>query len=488
MAFTVTVRQDGKEQKKEYSSSVSLMDAVAESGFCFDLPCGGRGICGNCKVLAHGELNAPSEEEKAFLTDGGIERGERLACMAFANGNAVIEIPSYRLSELGSMVSASTVIKPITGSKECFACALDIGTTTLAFKYYSLPDGRLIFSDHAGNPQRSRGGDVLTRVSYAADGGIDELKDLVERAVDESRGRFGRNVEFYVITGNTAMLHILSGKNPKGIAVAPFEPETLFGFWEGNRYYMRCASAYIGADAVASLLASGALKQKGAVALLDIGTNNECILWDGSRLFACSSPAGPAFEGANISCGMAARSGAITAVFDDNGIPVVTTADGISEPAGFCGSGLIDAAAFLLKNGYIAKDGSIAKDIPCFGKAKLEGQDIAELQLAKSAVCAGLLTLCRKAGIDPDELESLYLTGSFGNKLNPESAETIGLIPKGTAKKTVCLGCGAVEGASALLLNKDMIEESERLARNIETVEPADSEFFASAFIENLYF
>ncbi len=485
MAFNVTVWQSGKEWKKEYCHSVSIADAVAESGFCFDMPCGARGICGNCKVIAQGVLSDPTEEEKEFLKDG-LLLGERLACMAYAKGDCEIEIPSNRFDNIIKKNEDIAEIKPVSKDKKCFACALDIGTTTLAFEYYSLPDGKLIFCDNTGNPQRVRGADVLTRISYAAEGGLDELKLLIERSITESLERFGHEVEFYIITGNTAMLHILSGRDLKGLATAPFMPETLFGFWEDNRYYMRCASSYIGADVIASLLASGALNKKETFALLDIGTNNECVLWNGDKLYACSSPAGPAFEGANISCGMTAREGAICSVGDDNGVAIITTVDS-SEATGFCGSGLIDAVAFLLKNGYIGQDGCIIKALPCFGKAMLSGEDIAELQLAKSAVCAGLLTLCDRANVSVDKLDRIYLAGSFGNKLNPESAETIGMIPKGTAKKAVYAG-SAVDGAALLLLNVDNINKSENIAEKTETVELADSEYFAKAFIENLYF
>lgn len=478
MAFNVTVIQNQKSWTKEYTSPILLMDAIAESGFCFDLPCGGRGICGNCRVIACGILSEPTDEEKRFLKEQ-INNKIRLACMTYAKGDCVVEIPSSR----------TVVFKnsKITENADGFACALDVGTTTLAFEYYSLSDGHTVYSEHLGNPQRVRGADVLTRIAYAADGGLGELKALIEKEIELSRSRFGQEVDFYIITGNTAMLHILTGRSPKGLAVAPFAPETLFGFWEGNRYYMPCASAYVGSDVIASLLTCGGLKHDQPFALLDIGTNNECILFDGSKLYACSSPAGPAFEGASISCGMTAHGGAICAVNDVEGRAVLKTVEDGAVPTGFCGSGLIDAVAYLLKYGYIENDGDIKKELPTFGKAKLLAADIAELQLAKSAVCAGLLTLCDKAGIKAEQLNKIYLAGSFGNKINAKNAEAIGLLPKGTAKKAVYTG-SAIDGAAMLLLDRNYIKQAEDIAKSIETVELADSGFFAKAFIENLYF
>jgi uncharacterized 2Fe-2S/4Fe-4S cluster protein (DUF4445 family) len=250
---------------------------------------------------------------------------------------------------------------------------------------------------------------------------------------------------------------------------------------------MRCASAYIGADVIASLIASDALTQNKPFALLDIGTNNECILYNGKQLYACSSPAGPAFEGGNISCGMTARDGAIYAVNNKDGISQVKTING-SEPMGFCGSGLIDMVAYFVKNNYIAYDGSIIKALPYFGKAGLTGEDISELQLAKSAVAAGLVTLCNHAEISVEDIDTVYLTGSFGNRINVKNAEIIGLLPDGTSEKTVFIEDGAICGASMLLKDLTFIEKSNEIADSITTIELADSNFFAKSFIENLYF
>ncbi len=479
MSFSITVRCGGKELKIEYSSPVRLTDVLAKSGFSFDLPCGGCGICGNCKVAVCGCVSEISDIEKDYLGDA-VNNGLRLACMVNVTGDAIIDIPTSFLPEDMGKSRLTVRRNPITNRKKCFACAVDIGTTTIILRYYSLPEGRIIFTEHVPNPQRIRGADILTRIQYASNSGLNELNEMLNSAINESAIRFGHEVEYYVITGNTAMLHILSGRNPCSLAVAPFKPETLFGFWEGNRYYMRCASAYIGADVVASVIASEICNDNTPSVMLDIGTNSECVLWNGEKLYACSAPAGPAFEGANISCGMAAASGAIYRI---DGNDVYTLGD--SDALGFCGSGLIDAVAYLLKNEYIAKDGSVIKTLPDFKGVHLTPEDIAELQLAKSAVCAGLLTLCDKTGVLP---QKLYLTGSFGNKINTENAEFIGLIPKDSAKHSVSSACGAIDGASMVLLNKDIMDQSLEIADSIETVELADSSFFEKAFIENMYF
>lgn len=485
MKFTLTIHCGSNVIKNEYEKPFSLLTAIQDSGFVFDAPCGGKELCGNCKVFAYGSVNEPGQKEMDFLGDE-IKNGVRLACMTTAFSDATVYIPKNFDFKTSKSESLCIDISPITEEKHCFACALDVGTTTLVFRYFSLPEGKLVFEESLPNPQRKHGADVLTRIDFTSNGGLNILRDEIETAITESKNRFGKEIEYYVITGNTAMLHILSDKSPKGIAVAPFRPETLFGFWEGNRYYMRCASAYIGADVVASLLASGITETEEKALLLDIGTNNECILWNGNELTACSSPAGPAFEGGNISCGMTAFGGAIYKAVDKDGKLNIYTVDKSEEPKGFCGSGLIDVVAYLFENGYIAKDGSVLKDFPSFGKARLLPEDIAELQLAKSAVYAGILTLLNDSDLQPSDVQTLYLTGNFGNYINIDNAKTIGLIPKET--KSVSLGYSAIDGASMALLNKNLMKKSEELAKKVRTIELADSEFFATSFIENMYF
>lgn len=487
MAFTVTVRCGEKFFKKEYSRSVLIADAVKDSGFTFDLPCNRSGICGNCKVFVNGLCNEITDSERQFIASDS-DKGIRLACMAQIIGDAVIDVPIHYLP-IGSRKTVSlSKNDPVSETKKCFACAVDIGTTTIEFKYFSLPDGALLYSERTDNPQRINGSDVVTRMEYAKNGGLDELIDSVNAAIEESRERFGREIEFYIVTANTVMMHLFASLDPTGMAVAPFTPKTLFGEWKGNRYLMRCADSYIGADVIASVLASRITESDSPAVLLDIGTNNECVLWDGKRLYACSSPAGPAFEGASISCGITARGGAIYKVEDDNGTPIPHTIDASLKPEGFCGSGLIDAVSFLLENGYIARDGSIKKPVPSFDGIVLTAEDISKLQLAKSAVCAGLLTLLEEAELPIDKVEKIYITGSFGNNIDPISAERIGMIPKGCGSKVTADSGFAIDGATMLLLDKKYIAESEIIARDIKVIELADSEFFAKAFIENLFF
>lgn len=486
MTFTACVRCGQQEFLKEYFDETKVSAIIRESGFSFDMPCDGRGVCGNCSVIIEGRASEVSGGEAAALGER-LKLGYRLACFAFVNGDCIIRVPKSDSPDFKGNLSVSVKPDPISGDKLCYACAVDVGTTTVALRYFSLPDGRLIFSDSADNPQRIHGADVISRSCGDSDK-QKALSDMINDVLKSSAERFGKEIEFYVITANTVMLHFLAGYDPSGIATAPFTPKSLFGNWLGNRYYMSCADAYIGGDAIASVMQSGMLDCGEPAILLDVGTNNECFLWDGKRLYGCSTPAGPAFEGASISCGMPARGGAIYKIDEIDGEISITTVDENAEPSGFCASGLIDAIAYLLKHKYVALDGSVVKTLPSFGGVTPIPEDIAELQLAKSAVCAGILTLIEHAGLTPESIKRLYVTGSFGRGLNTRSAELIGLLPKGFSSLPYYAVEGAIGGASMALLNKRYLYESESIAGMTELVELADSDYFAAQFIDNMYF
>ena len=482
MSFKVMVICGNDEFTNEYFEPTPLSAIIRDSGFSFDMPCGGRGICGNCKVYTRGTVSDASVEEASVL---GIdtENGARLSCKAYALDECVITIPKSAVTDFKGAGISTVSAAPTINDNPRYACAVDVGTTTIAFSYFALPEGRLVFSDYCDNPQRIHGSDVITRIDFQKEDKF-ELTELINKAIDDSAGKFGKKVDYYVISANTVMMHFLAGYDASGIAVAPFVPKSLFGEWIGNRYYLPCADAYIGGDAVASVLDSDMIASDEPSLLIDVGTNNECFLWDGRTLFACSTPAGPAFEGASISCGMPAKSGAICRIKDENNFETI----GNENPLGICGSAMVDALAFLLKNSYISFDGSVIKDLPSFGSVKLTPEDIAQLQLAKSAICSGILTLIKESGIDQTEIKRLYITGSFGRHMNFENARFVGLIPECLNGVALTATQGAISGASKLLLDRNQFKRIEGLARDIKVIELADSPFFAEKFIENLYF
>jgi len=289
------------------------------------------------------------------------------------------------------------------------------------------------------------------------------------------------------VTGNTTMLHFLTGLDASGIAVAPFTPKSLFGEWYDNIYTPKCISSYVGADITCAIIASGMMNDKISF-LVDIGTNGEMAVFKDGELICCSTAAGPAFEGANISAGMLGTEGAINKVYIEDGRLCYTTI-GDKKAVGICGTGLIDAVGCMLELGVLDESGYLEDDfeIGTSGIFITPG-DIRQLQLAKSAIRAGIDTLLHKCSVTPDELDCFYIAGGFGSFIDKNSAAKIGLIPKEAIDKVKVIGNGAGQGACMLLLNRDMIKSSEEIAKNAKTVELSSDEFFMNSYMDNMFF
>ncbi|MBQ8821855.1 MAG: DUF4445 domain-containing protein, partial [Lachnospiraceae bacterium] len=391
----LTVKRGLQESTMEFHRDILLWDALAEMGYVLGRPCGGRGVCGRCEVIANGE---PVR-----------------TCVTYLEEDMVIE--ELPLSEEMEVMTEGKAVVP-SGDvtvKNGYGLAVDIGTTTIAAYLYKFPEGEPVRTSCCVNPQVRYGADIVTRMEYALNGGAGDLQSCLQKKIDELTGDF--KIDKYVITGNTTMLHLLMGKSLKGMACAPYMPESLFGKWYGKRYLPPCISAFIGADITCAVLASGMLEKKTAL-LVDIGTNGEMVLYKDGKLICCSAAAGPAFEGAEISQGMCAERGAINRVYwEDNGTRYTTI--GGAMPRGICGSGLVDAIAVMLEEGTL--DDTVYLEEPYeIGDSKvfITPEDVRQLQLAKAAIRAGLETLLQEAGCSYEELECFYIAGGFGSYID----------------------------------------------------------------------
>ena len=500
-----------------FSAPALLSSLLAQCGAGFCMPCGGRQSCGKCLVEAKGSLLPPDEKEARLLQQSGLLSGWRYACMATATGDVTVTVQKTGESIL-------PVSDSITASAGKWTVCIDLGTTTVAAALYS-PDGNLTGAACGANSQQSFGADVITRMEKAMDGAIDLLADAIRGDIDRLTSSLCKqqnintaNIRSAVIVGNTAMLYLLCGKSPDSIAKAPFKADTLFGITvpgsslkipaleQSDIYFPRCFSAYVGADISAGMLVCGLFNRPEnapPVLYADIGTNGEASLTYGERLLCCSAPAGPVFEGGIISCGCRAISGAICSMDYSAGKFTYHTID--NAPAvGLCGTGIIEAAAALIKSGLVDTSGNIVAEghglehyvcdyngQPAFAipgtDLKITASDIRNIQLAKSAICAGIETLLDKAGLSVSEIESLHIAGGFGTYINPEKADRIGLFPQGLAAKAVAQGNAAAAGA-ALLSDYASRQLCDLAAERSETVELATSEFFADRFIKNMDF
>lgn len=472
-------------QEKEYTlhfeGTPTVAELLREKGLPFSAPCGGKGTCGKCAIAINGNISAPDAREKALKT--------RLACRTVLLGDAW---GSPLTEELSFASIESTDYLPSRGGSVPFA-AVDLGTTTIVVKAFRA-DGTLIGEASALNPQRGYAADVIGRIRAALQGKSEELKDAVTHSIAHllEKACQGEEIPSMVVTGNTAMLYLLTGRSPVSIAAAPFVSETLFGETTsllGRKVYLPpCMNAFVGADTVCALLASGMCEKDETALLCDVGTNGEIALWKDGKLYVTSAAAGPAFEGGEISRGCGYIPGAVDRVWVANGKIFAHTVE--DEPAvGICGSGLLDAVACFLEMEEIDETGAMDGEfLPLAGDVGLTQQDIRALQLAKAAIRAGIECLLSRAGITAEEVATVYLAGGFGTHLSPESAAAIGMLPRCLKSKTVPLGNAALQGACMLASTPALREKCRSLAANAIHVSLGGREDFNKAFLSYISF
>jgi uncharacterized 2Fe-2S/4Fe-4S cluster protein (DUF4445 family) len=408
------------------------------------------------------------------------------------------------------------------GSGGGYGAAIDIGTTTVSALLFSFDSGEAVSSAHEMNRQAVYGADVLSRIDCANREGVGELSrclvaqlnGMLLRLISDAGVDAGR-VRRVVAAGNTTMLHFLAGLDPKGIGVSPFIPMSLFGderdagalFPElrgAELYLPPSVSAYVGADITCGMLAVGMTEKNGASLLIDVGTNGEMALCSGSRITCCSTAAGPAFEGASISMGMPAVSGAVCSVSND-GCVISCRAIDDARPSGICGSGMISAVRLMLETGVLDGSGRILERPRDFERfvvkhdgelsfmlgdsgVSLTQRDIRNIQLAKASIAAGALVLLKNAGITTDAVETLYLSGGFGSTIDPAEAAAIGLIPPELAGRTAASGNTSLSGAAKMLFSRAARRRAAEIASAAAEISLSASAEFMEEYIERMPF
>ncbi len=470
-----------------FGGTPALSTILREHGYSAPHPCGGRGVCGKCALRAEGALSAPTAAE--------AQAGTRLSCQITLLGDAEV----WLREDAGVIETSGSAPVPGTPMDGDFGAAMDIGTTTVALKLYDLKTGVLLAREGAMNPQRSIAADVMGRIGAAMEGQLPMLQDMVtesirvtlEKACAKAKITMAQ-VGSLVVTGNTTMLYLLTGRNPACLSCAPFQADCLFGRNDALLgipvYYPPCMNAFVGADITCAVLDSGMHLRQETALLCDIGTNGELALWKNGRLYVTSTAAGPAFEGAGISCGCTGCPGAIDRVWVKNEkICIHTIAD--QNPVGLCGSGLVDAIAAFLKMGDIDETGAVEEDsLPLTETVALLPADVRAVQLAKGAIAAGIRTLLELAEVSEEEIDTLYIAGGFGSHLNAASAAAIGLIPGALEKKVRVLGNAALSGAARLLLCREEIAGAQKLVQNTAHVTLSGNSRFNQHFMEAMLF
>ncbi len=487
-----------------FQSGERLSDILARLGL-MGMPCGGHGLCGKCKVQATGALSPVSDAERARLSEQELAAGVRMACCTAALGDCAVTL-STRAAGPIRIEGAQQQVELAPGFS-AYGAAVDIGTTTLAAVLYNAAGVRLAAAS-ALNPQGSFGADVITRIGAALAGSGPALAAAVRAAIDSLLVRMAAEagidsaaIDGLVLTGNTAMLHLLTGTDPEPLSHAPFAAKRLFDesltaatlglaapAATAQVYLPPCIAAFVGADTVCALLAGGLCQTAGPALLADIGTNGEIALWQSDSLSCCSTAAGPALEGAGISMGMPGGPGAVDHVKVADG-QLAAHVIGEGEAVGICGSGVVDAIACLLETEQLDETGCLEDDpTPICGAVSLTGKDVRMVQLAKSAIHAGIRTLLATAKLPVEQLHTLQIAGGFGSYLDVKNAGAIGLLPAELTDRVQVLGNAALGGAVMLLLNTALRANAAALAKNACTVDLAANPVFANEYMERMFF
>ncbi|MDA3824236.1 MAG: ASKHA domain-containing protein [Bacteroidales bacterium] len=483
----IKISQFDKIKEVEAEEGKNLLQIIRDNGFELFAPCGGNGTCGKCSVHIKGE---------GYVT----------SCLYYPETDIEVLLPDRRESQiLTTQYEYSTKVTPYPGDAVMKASwplgvALDIGTSTMAFYLVNLITGSVEQSKGVVNPQTKFGADVISRIQHCStEEGLKELQSELIRVINEeliacAKKSYVESDQIVKITiaGNTTMLHILLGVDPTSIALAPFTPTFTeakilkapeLGFaanQEAEIHILPSLSAYGGAGIIAGLASISPPESIQNYIFLDIGTNGEMALRTPEKIQCCATAAGPAFEGANISCGMGAFAGALASYSADKTFTTIA-----NEPvAGICGSGLIDIVSYMVKNKLVAEDGLLKEDFVIVGDVNsnrtitITQQDIREVQLAKAAIMAGINIMIKTAGLEMSQIDALFLAGGFGNYINTESAIAIGLLPEALKDKIIPIGNTSGTGATLALKSQMFQKTIDQILEKAEYIELSSHEDF----------
>lgn len=465
-------------------SGSNLLSLLRAHGLAPDAPCGGSGKCGKCTVFIDGEAV--------------------LACRTTIQRDMTVTIPQRReLQVLQSGISAA-----VFSGGSGFSAAFDIGTTTVVCYLLDHRSGKELAVSGMANPQRAFGADVVSRLRSAADSGLEEqcrlirecMTTLITRVCDDAHIA-PEDIHTVSVVGNPAMQQIFLGIPIHNLITIPFAPvlteakripcgKIISICSRAELLIVPDISGYVGADTLGCVLSTALYPSEKPILMVDIGTNGEMVLSSKERMIACSTAAGPALEGANIRFGMSASAGAIDHVWLEEE-KIHHSVIGGGKATGICGSGLIDAVAAALELGLINKRGRILNEsriIPITEEICLTQDDIRQVQLAKGAICAGILLMLQRLELQPEDISRVMLAGAFGSFLNPASACRIGLLPMQLQNRIEAVGNAAGSGAKMLCFQPELLDLTQKLVNKIEFLELASLSSFPKTFAKAMEF
>ena len=451
----------------------TVLNALRRHGITIKAFCNGKRKCGKCRVLCEDErMCKPSRAEKALLTEEECLAGVRLACFLYPEAGDAKNLKVTILDELENSAPILTGMDSIKSEEyhgEGIFAALDLGTTTIAAKL--VDEGRIARTLSRQNSQCSFGADVISRSEASIGGRKTELADCLKRDIDEIINDFPYDPDYLVMAGNTTMIHLLMEYPLDDMVNYPFRP--YYSGWHKIKYktergisfdciILPNISAYIGGDIVSGLYSLDFGNKEEVNLFVDLGTNGEMAIGNRDRILTASAAAGPAFEGTHINIA----------------------------------TDVVKCMAYLKEFGIIDQNGSL-KD-PYFdtgypyetgnGFVNISQRDIRDIQMAKSAIRAGINILMRKIGVSAERIGKLYLAGGMGHSLDTDSAAAIGLIPQELKDKVVSVGNTSLAGCVKYGMNGRTDSDIEAILEKSEEVILANEEGFSDLYYENMMF
>ncbi len=527
-------------QSLDVSPGPSLFEHAEALGVHVSTSCQKQGKCKECivEVVAGMELLSPRGKAEEHLQDRFrlsccthvLASEGRVRCQTMRRGAMRIERQAYELPIAHRKIVPDAAVTRrgevvlIDGveidrrSGPLYGIAMDLGTTTIVLRLLDLESGELVADASLENPQRFGGSDVMSRIHYDTHHAGKLLMRTLAGYLSHAIEAFPvdpKSIYELVVVGNSTMRDLFFRQDVYSIGQNPYRSITEIEMEEGKRtttslvstgqkcllpihprarvYGAPIISGHVGADAAACMLAVDLAREDRLVALMDIGTNTELILGNRERILAASCPAGPAFEGGAIACGMPGLDGAIDSVTADGRGGFRYSVIGDLPPEGICGSGLVELLSELLRTGRMNamgrfEDGCERVTLNENGRVFLLESDVNELAQAKGANVAGLQTVFDQVGAALDDVDVFYLAGGFGRHVKIDAARRIGLIPNLTDEKIVQVGNAAIEGACAALLSKTKRAELEQLVRRVEHCRLETHPRFFDFFVEGCQF
>ncbi len=543
--------------KTSVDKKTSVLSAAQNAGVAIRSLCGGNGQCQQCWVTVadgkHAKFGIDSNKdnltkltsiEQDYIRHNPEYKNFRLACQAQVNADVVIDVPAASYEHKAYIAKKNKTIDYVCNPREVinasekkgltlYGAAIDIGTTTVAIYVHHLQTGNLVYQTSAMNPQIRYGEDLMSRISYVMlnKNGQEKLTNIIRQKIEQLLLQACDVLKIeplqlpeLTLVGNPVMHHLFLGLSPVTLGQAPFTP--IISDWvevmadslgfdnldKNTRFsFLPLIAGHIGADTVAAYLSASDKMETGTTLLVDIGTNAEILLAKDEKIYATSSPTGPAFEGAEISSGVRASIGAIERVrIEKKTLKVIYKQigdDAWSNESGFknlpviglCGSGIIEAVVELAKCGVIDKSGLFVQDnfnehfikigsmvhfklIESPKPIYITQKDIRSIQLAKAALSAGISLLMDH--LNCKTLDKVLLAGAFGTYLDPFYVVELGLIPKAKPEQITAIGNAAGVGASMVLLDKTQKTKLIEKIKKIIKIESANHPDFQDYFVD----